>query len=181
MDLTELWLPIVAATGAVFILSSLMWMALPFHKRDYEKLPGEAEFSALLRKNPLPIGRYVIGWCAPGDKKEPAKPDDPHALLLVQKAAAGMGKSLLVWIVYVLAISVLVGYLASLSLSLSRGADALSVFRHTSVAALLAYGGAAFPKAIWEGVPWKMVPAAVLDALVYAAATGAVFTWLWPK
>ena len=179
MELTDLWLPIVATTGAVFVLSSILWMALPFHKGDFQKLPGEGEYSALLKRNPLPVGRYVIGWCAPGDAKAPAKPDDPHALLLVQRPGpVGMGKSLLIWIFYVFAISILVGYLAHLSLA--RGAEAMRVFRYTSVAALLAYGAAAFPKAIWEGVPWKLVPVAVFDALVYAAATGAVFAWLWP-
>lgn len=177
MQLCDLWLPIVAAAGAVFVLSSIVWMALPYHKGDFQKLPGEAEYSALLKRSPLAVGRYVIGWCAPGEK--PANPSDPKALLLVQPAGVGMGKAMLVWVLHLLLVSVLVGYLAHLAVP--RGAEFLDVFRVASVAALLAYAGGALPRAIWEGVPWKLVPAALLDALIYAAGTGAIFGWLWPR
>ena len=90
-----------------------------------------------------------------------------------------MGKTLGTWAVHILVLEVLLAY--AVSIVLTPGADGMTVFRLTSVVALLAFGGGTVPRAIWEGIPWKQIPGGLLDALVYAAATAAIFTWLWPQ
>ncbi len=39
--LTELWLPILLSAVFVFIVSSIIHMALPIHKGDYGKLTNQ--------------------------------------------------------------------------------------------------------------------------------------------
>ncbi len=43
VSLTQLWLAILLSGVAVFVVSSILHMALPLHKGDYKKLPGEAD------------------------------------------------------------------------------------------------------------------------------------------
>ena len=180
MCFCDLWVAILASTGAVFVASFVLWMALPLHKGDHQVLPSEPEFKALLAQHDPPVGRYTIGWRGPdGTFRTPPDPTLPRGLLLVQRGALSMGKPLVFWALHLLVVSVLVAYTSSIVLP--HGADGTTVFRLTSVIALLAYGGGAVPKAIWDGVPWKQVPTALVDALVYAAVTGGVFLWLWPK
>ena len=179
MCFCDLWLAILVATAAVFVASSLVWMVLPFHKGDYQVPPAPDEFGAPLAKHRPPVGRYMIGWCGPGGaEKAPPDPSAPRGLLVVQYGPVSMGRTLGIWALHLLVVSVLIAYAASLALG--PGAAGMSVFRVTSAVALLAYGAGAAPRAIWEGLPWKQVPTALLDALIYAAATGAVFAWLWP-
>ena len=181
MDLFDLWLPILVATAAVFVASSVIWMATPLHKRDFLAHERQDEVAEWIRRNRPARGRYMVGWCQPGKEKQPAAvaADAPRGLLLVDYGPVNMGKTLGAWLLHLAIVAVLVGYVASLALG--PGARGLDVFRVTSVAALLAHGGGALPKAIWEGVPWRHVPTAVLDALIYAAVTGAVFVALWPE
>ena len=44
--LTDLWLPILLSAVFVFIASSIFHMAIPIHKGDFKKLPGEEKVLA---------------------------------------------------------------------------------------------------------------------------------------
>ena len=44
-----LWLPILLSAVIVFIVSSIIHMALPVHKSDYRKLPDEEKALDALR------------------------------------------------------------------------------------------------------------------------------------
>jgi hypothetical protein len=178
MCFCDLWMAILVSTGAVFVASALLWMVLPFHKGDYKPLPSQAELSGLLARQAPPAGRYMVPWCDPGSKTPP-DPNQPRAVLLVQYGPMSMGKPLLTWLLHLLILETLVAY--AVSIVLPRGEDGMTVFRLTSVVALLAYGGGVVPRAIWEGVPWKQIPVGLFDAVIYAAATGAIFMWLWPQ
>jgi hypothetical protein len=164
----------------VFLASSIVWMATPLHKKEYLSHETSEEVADWMRRNKPARGRYMVGWCQPGkDEETPTlTATSPRGLLLVDYGPVSMGKNLGAWFFHLLIVSLLVGYVASVSLA--KGAASVDVFRLTSTAAFLAHGGGALPKAIWEGVPWSHVPAAVVDALIYAAVTGAVFCWLWP-
>ena len=49
IELTTLWLPIVLATVAIFIYSSMAWMMLPHHRPDFTKLEKEDEVMDFVR------------------------------------------------------------------------------------------------------------------------------------
>jgi hypothetical protein len=52
--------------------------------------------------------------------------------------------------------------------------------RITGTLAFAAYGFGYFQDSIWKGIPWSNSFRGLLDAAVYALATGLVFRWLWP-
>ena len=45
---------------------------------------------------------------------------------------------------------------------------------------LLAYGLEYFQDSIWKGIPWSDSLRDLLDAVLYALATGLIFRWLSP-
>ncbi len=47
--LSALWLPILLSAVIVFVASSIMHMALPYHRNDYKKLPDEDKVLPALR------------------------------------------------------------------------------------------------------------------------------------
>jgi hypothetical protein len=181
MHLFDLWLPILVSAVAVFVAAAVICVATPFHRRDFLAHERSDEVAEWIRRNRPERGRYTVGWSVPRKGERPADPppDGPRSLLLVDYGPMPFGKSLGAWLLHLGVVATLVGYLASLALG--PGARGLDVFRVTSVAALLAHGGGALPRAIWDGVPWRLVPAALFDAVVHAAVTGAVFVWLWPS
>jgi sulfite exporter TauE/SafE len=80
-----------------------------------------------------------------------------------------MGRSLLLWFLFCLVVSVFVAYLATPALS--RGADAMAVFRFTTTPALLGYGFTSVMKSIWKGSRWTVTAKFVFDGILYAECT----------
>jgi hypothetical protein len=179
MCLTCLWLPILLSAVAVFVASSILWMATPVHKGDFRPLEGSEEMAAWLARKRPPAARYMIGWCQPGEERQaPADPNAPRGILLVQYGGVNMGGTLLKWFLNVLVLSLIVGYLASAALAAGTGFT--KVFQVAGCTAFLAHGGGAVAKCIWEGAPWAGVKGSLIDALVYGLATGAIFGAFWP-
>src|SRR5215471_18048210 len=71
--LEHLWLPILLSAAAVWIASAVIWMFLPHHKDDFDKLPDEEGFIGSLRNFSLAPGNYGFPYC--GDK---SKMNDPE-------------------------------------------------------------------------------------------------------
>ncbi len=64
--------------------------------------------------------------------------------------------------------------------TLTPGADGMLVMRTTGTVAFVAYGLSHVSDSIWKGEPWANTFRALVDALIYALITGAVFRLLWP-
>ncbi len=60
VPILDLWLPILLAAFLVFLMSSLIHMALRYHANDYRKLPDEAAAAGALRALDLPDGLYAL-------------------------------------------------------------------------------------------------------------------------
>ena len=72
VPLSSLWLPILLCAIAVFLLSFLIHMVLPFHRKDYGKVPAEDDVMAALRKFSIAPGDYFIPCASgPADMKTP--------------------------------------------------------------------------------------------------------------
>ena len=116
--LAHLWLPIVASAAAVWIASSLAWMVVGHHKRDWQEVPHEDEFIATVKRLGIPPGSY--GYPAfrkcDGLPKEERKAKlermllNPTGLLRVW-APISMGRNMLLTFLVFLVVSVLIGYL----------------------------------------------------------------------
>lgn len=185
VSIAALWMPIVLAGVAVFVVSSILHMVLQYHRADYKKIPNEAEVLAGLAKAALPPGYYHFPYC--DSMKEMGTPEGLEKLrrgpvgtiTLLPNAPMAMGKTLGTWFVYCLVVSFFAAYIAGRTLA--PGIDYLIVFRFVGTVTFMAYGVGQIVNSIWMGMPWSNTLRAVFDGLVYALVTGGCFGWLWPR
>ena len=185
LTLASLWLPIVLAAVAVFVVTSLIHMVFRWHASDYRKLSNEDEVrEAINRGNPTP-GQYQLPHCVDGKSMQTPEMQQrmvvgPVGLIALRpKGMPSLGKLLGQWFVLTLVVALLTAALASTVIG--KGADAHVVFHFFALISFLAYGTGSVVTGIWKAQTWKSVALDLLDALLYALATAAVFVWLWPQ
>ncbi|MFG0292042.1 MAG: hypothetical protein ACF8MJ_02690 [Phycisphaerales bacterium JB050] len=181
--ITELWLAILLASVACFILSSLAWTALPHHNNDFNALPDFDGFTDVLKSQNIKPGVYMFPYCE--DQKQMTTPEfqdvyskGPWGMLNLWASKPTMGANLILTLVYFMIVSALIGYVGFESLG--TGAGALRVFQITGTVGALAYCASGILNTIWFRVPVRNVLMGLMDGLAYGLATGAVFAWLWP-
>jgi hypothetical protein len=184
MAFGSLWLQVVLAAVAVFLLSALAHMVLKFHKADFRKLPDEDGVAAALRKSGASPGSYMMPHCSDNAQfKDPAFlkkfEDGPVAIVTVmRKGPPNMGKHLALWFGFCLLVSFTAAYVARQVLA--PGMDPMLALQITGAVAFVGYGYGYVTDSIWHGVPWSNAFRGLADAVVYGLATGAVFCWMWP-
>lgn len=181
--LTDLWLPILVSGVAVFILSAVMWMMMPHHKKDYSRLPDEDSVMKLLRGGQVTRGQYSFPHCdGHAAMKDPVWQEKqklgPIGMLYIVPGCPNMGKAMCLSLIHNFAIATFVAYVASHALL--PGSSYLSIFRIVGTTTILAYCGARFADAIWMGHTWRGVATQVFDGIVYGLVTAGIFGWLWP-
>lgn len=182
--IATLWMPIVFSAIAVFFASSLIWMALPIHKKDYKQFKeNEDALLNSLRSIKPEDGMYMFPGCDHKTiKNDPAAlaryKAGPWGVVIVRNRPFNFGSMLGMWMVNTLIVSALVAYVAFYALP--RGASGASVMRIVGTVAFLAYAGSSMCDSIWKGRPWSQLPGAVFDGVVYAGITGLIFAWRWP-
>ena len=184
VPLTELWLPILASAALVFVVSSIIHMVLPYHRTDYARIGDEEQMREDLRRASLAPGQYAVPHAAtPQDLSSPeyaAKLEQgPVAFMTVLPSGKPfMGKSLGLWFLYSVIVSVVAGYMASRALF--PGAEYGEVFRFAGTTAFAGYVLGGWQESIWFGRPWVTTLKSSMDGLIYALLTAGVFGWLWP-
>lgn len=184
ITLFSLWLPVVLSAVFVFIASCVVHMLLWYHHADFAQLPKEDEVLEGLAKAELPPGDYVFPWSNCGkDANKPefkAKLDRGPAgfLTVFPRGPLGMGRSLALWLLYCVVVSVFAGY--AVRLAAAPGAEYLHVFRVASTTAFAGYSLALMQTSIWYKRSWLTTAKAMFDGLLYALVTGGTFGWLWP-
>ena len=185
MSFTTLWLPILLSAIAVFVLSFLMHMILPWHKSDYPPLPNEDATLDALRSLAIPQGEYM----AP----RPANPQAMRSPEFVERMKRGpvfilnimptgnmsMGKPLGLWFVYSLIVSFFAGHITQVAAAPT--ADHSVIFHTAGLIAFMGYSFALWQMSIWYHRPWMTTLKQTVDGFIYGAATGLIFGWLWPK
>src|SRR3989442_12255024 len=73
--LAALWLPILVSSMLVFVVSSAIHMASPWHKSDYPKVPNEDRVRDALRPLAIPPGDYMVP--RPSSREEMRSPELP--------------------------------------------------------------------------------------------------------
>jgi hypothetical protein len=184
VSFASLLIPVFLSAVAVFLLSFLLHMVLPFHRKDYRKTPNEDAALDALRGLALAPGDYMVP-CAGGPEamKSPEFKEKvrrgPMVVMTVMPGGFSMGKRLAQWFVYLIVVGLfaaLVGWGA-----LRRGADDHDVFHTIALVALAGYGLALWQDSIWYSRSWGTTLRLTFDSLVYALTTALIFTWLWPK
>ena len=184
VSLTALWLPILLSAVIVFVASSLVHMALPWHKNDYPKVPNEDALRAALRPLAIPPGDYLVPRASSREEmRDPAFlqkfQEGPNLILTVMAPGPiSMARNLTQWFLYLLVISLFAAYVASRTLA--PGTPYLEVFRITGTVAFLGYAGALWQMSIWYQRAWSTTVKATVDGLIYALLTAGTFGWLWP-
>src|SRR5206468_559 len=141
--LTMLWLPILLSAIFVFVASSIIHMALPWHKSDYPKLANELQVLDALRPLAIPPGDYMMP--RPATRQDMQSPEfvakmksGPVAMITVMpNGPVSMGRNLSQWFVYCVVVSVFAAYVAGRALP--PGAAYLRVFRFAGTTAFIGY------------------------------------------
>jgi hypothetical protein len=183
VPLTALWLPILLSAVVVFVASSIIHMALPWHSKDFKRFPAEDGVLDALRPFNLAPGEYVAPL--PENMKQMNTPEfqakakrGPRIMMTVLRPQISIAQNLVVWFIYGIVIAVFAAYVAGLTLG--GGAPYMSVFRITSTVTFAAYALALWHNWIWYSAGLAAKVRSTIDGLVYALLTGGVFGWLWP-
>jgi hypothetical protein len=181
----SLLLPILLSAVFVFIVSSIIHMALKYHKNDFKKLPGEDQALDALGRLNIPPGDYVMPYGGSmAAMKDPAYIEKyrkgPVAFMTVfpKQNAPSMGKELALWFVYSVIVSIFSAYIAGRALG--PGAAYMSVQQFAGTVAFVGYSLALMQGAIWYKRSWSATIKSMFDGLIYAFVTGGTFGWLWP-
>lgn len=184
-DLPALWLPVIASTVLVFVASSLIHMVLKWHNSDYRKLANEDEVMAALRNGSPKPGQYVMPHCADmkqmqdeGMKKKYEQGPIGHITLL-KTGMPSMGRSLVQWFVFCLALSIAFAAIAVQTYGLAANPRAAGHL--IGLISFLTYGAGSVLSGIWMGRPWGSVAKDLVDSLIYATVCAFTFMWLWPS
>ena len=185
VELSALWLPILLSAVVVFIVSSIIHMASPWHQSDYPKMPNEEKVMDALRTLAIPPGDYFVP--RPANRQEMRSPEfdekqkkGPIVMMTVWPAGKmGMAKLICYWFIYLIVVGIFAGYVAGRALP--PGAEYLRVFRFAGTAAFLSYSVALWQMSIWYRRAWLTTIKATVDGLIYALLTAGVFGWLWPQ
>ncbi|MHA7813545.1 MAG: hypothetical protein ACX94C_09150 [Phycisphaerales bacterium] len=181
--LTELWLPIIVATVCVFVASSIIWMALPHHKKDIRFMPNEEEFTSAISKMDIEPGLYMFPNCqdAKDMKSDAFKAKwkaGPWGVITLQPSQPNFPLNLTKTFLSYLVITVLVAYIAAASTS--RGADALAVFQVAGAAGILGHCMGGLANDFFLGKPTRFVITGLIDGVVFALITAGIIALMWP-
>ena len=185
VGVAQLWLPILLSAVIVFVVSSIIHMALPWHKGDYAQVPDEDKLMDAVRPFKIPPGDYMVP--RPGDMddmksvafKEKCERGPKLVMTVLPNGTPSMAPYLLQWILYSVVVGIFSAYITAHAVP--AGANYLEVFRFVGATAFLAYGMALWQYSIWYRRSWLITFKANVDALIYACLTAGTFGWLWPR
>ncbi len=182
--LLALWLPILLSAVIVFLVSSVIHMASPWHKGDYPKMPNEDKVRDALRPLAIPPGDYMVPRpSSTAEMRSPAflekvKQGPVMVVTVMPNAPVAMGRNLTLWFLYSAVVGGFAAYVAGRALP--HGAAYMQVFCFVAVTAFLGYAVALWQMSIWYQRAWSTTFKATVDGLIYALLTAGTFGWLWP-
>src|SRR6476469_10063648 len=131
--LSALIAPILLSSVIVWVASSIIHMALPWHKGDYPKVPDEPRFRSAVGPLAIPPGDYLVPrYDSMAEMKSPefkAKMTEGPVMMMtvMPNGIMGMGKALTLWFLYILVTGIFAAYIACHTIP--AGTKYLEVFR----------------------------------------------------
>ena len=183
--LGSLWLPVLVSAVLVFIASSVLHMAVPWHRGDFATLPSEERAMESLRPLAIPPGDYMVPRPQNMDEmRSPAFAEKMQkgpvmVLTVLPNGRTSMGRNLAMWFVYLLIVGALTALVASLELR--RGQDFHDVVHVTLVTSFMGYCLALWQMTIWYRRKLGTTIKGTIDGVIYAAITAATFAYFWPR
>lgn len=184
-----LWIPIVLSAVAVFVVSSIIHMALdaviPWHKNDYREVPNQDAVMNALRPFAIAPGDYMLPRA--GSMEVMRTPEfmeklnkGPKIVMTVMpNGMTGMGRNLGFWFVYLVAVNTFAAYVTGRALP--PGAEYLQVFRFAATTAFMGFSLALWQASIWYQRSLGTTIRSTIDGLIFALITGGIFGYFWPR
>jgi hypothetical protein len=181
--LIPLWLPILLSAAAVWLISTIVGMALPHHKQDWIGLADEDGFMDYIRRSGIKPGNYLFPdfrsrEALKSEKVEKALNEGPVGHLSVWPTPVTMGDKMAGTFVVHLVVSTLIAYLTRVALP--GPAEFAKVFQVAATAGILTYSFSFIPNALWFGAYKRTIIASFIDGIAYGLIVGAIFAWRWP-
>lgn len=183
--MTALWLPILVSSVIVFVVSSIIHMASPWHKSDYPKMPNEDQVMDAMRPLAIPPGDYFFPRPSSMAEMKTAEFKAKHTrgpvvmMTVMPNGEMSMTGSMVMWFIFSLVISIFAAYVCAHALL--PGAPYRAVFRFAGLTAFIGYTAALWPMSIWYRRAWNITIKATVDGLIYGLVTAGTFGWLWPR
>lgn len=185
VGILTLWLPILLSAVIVFVVSSIIHMASPWHKNDYPRLPNEDQLRNALRPLAIPPGDYMVP--RPASREDLRSPEfaekvrqGPNIIVTVlPNGPWSMKRNLSQWFLYLLIVSLFAAYVTGRALP--PGSPYLAVFRFVGTTAFIGYSIALWQMSIWYRRSLSITAKATVDGLIYGLLTAGTFGWLWPR
>lgn len=183
--MTALWLPILLSSVIVFVVSSAIHMASPWHKSDYPKLANEDQVMDAMRPLALPPGDYMVPRPSSMAEMKSEEFKAKHArgpvvmMTVMPNGELSMGRNMVMWFVFTVVIGIFVAYVCAHALL--PGAPYRAVFRFAGLTSFIGYTVALWPLSIWYRRAWSITFKMTVDGLIYGLLTAATFGWLWPR
>jgi hypothetical protein len=182
---TALWLPILLSAVIVFVMSSIIHMASPWHKSDYPRMPREDEAMNALRPLGIPPGDYMVPRVT--SRAEMTSPEFAEKLrrgpvmivTVLPNGPFSMGRNLALWFGYLVVVSTFAACLTGRVLA--PAAEYMTVFKFVAAIAFIGYTAALWQMWIWYHRSLAVTVKATIDGLLYALLTAGTFGWLWPR
>lgn len=180
----SLLLPVLVAAVAVFVVS-LIVMAMPWHKRDYGNVPNDAAAIEAIRALNLAPGDYSVpNPRLPGGGRNPDFIENwergpSFTMTLIPPGNISMGRYLASWFAFTLLVAAIAGW--TTGWLVPPGGEDHTIFHLAGIITFCSYTLGAWPLSIWYHRKWSTALKTAFDALLYGAATGLIFTWMWPK
>src|SRR5260370_39107665 len=119
--LIPLWLPILLSAAAVWVISAIVWMALPHHKQDFIGLPDEDGFMDYSRRSGIKPGNYVFPdfrgrEAMQSEKTQKALKEGPVGHLSVWQTPVTMAGKLVSTFIVSLVVDSIIAYLTRIAL-----------------------------------------------------------------
>ena len=180
--LSQLILPIVLSTVALFIASFLSWMVFQLHKKDWSPVEKEDDLMAAIAAFHLPVGSHMFPFaksneCMKSETFQKKYAAGPRGILTIMPTA-NMGALLGQTVLYFLGVSFLLAYLASIAFHNQTDTSFMDVFRFVFTAGFMTFFAAILAHSIWFRA---RIVGHLIESLAYAAIVAVLFASLWPK
>lgn len=183
VTIAELWLPLLIASVVVFFASSIMWMAMPHHKKDIVFIGDkETEFLKTLNNLDLKPALYMYPGCEMKDLKTDegaAKWNTgPWGVITIYPNKPNFGMNLFKTFIAYFCITLFVVYITGLSVA--HGENYMHVFRVAATTAILGHCMGSLVGDFFMGKPTRFIITCFFDGVVYSLITAGILASMWP-
>jgi hypothetical protein len=182
--ISSLLIPILLSSVLVFVVSSILHMALPWHKKDYGKVSNEDQLRDAVRSLGIAPGDYMVPQAS--SREEMKSPEfaerfreGPTMMFTIfPTGSMNMARPLILWFIYIVVVTVFAAYVTGRALG--PNAEVAEIYRFACTTAFLAYAGALWQNSIWYRRSPGTTLRSTIDGLIYGFLTAAALAWLWP-